>query len=104
MPRQFDIVENLNARGREKYPFLLVLQHDRIGSLPSVVVAPLVAFDHAGAATRLHPSLTVLDKQYLILIEELAAAPRRSLGPVVGSAEAQRYEIVAALDLLFTGV
>jgi hypothetical protein len=29
---------------------------------------------------------------------------RRTLGRVVGSAEANRYEIVAALDLLFTGI
>jgi hypothetical protein len=34
----------------------------------------------------------------------LAAVPRTVFGKTVGSAEPQRYEIVAALDLLFTGV
>lgn len=69
-----------------------------------MVVAPLVGFDKNGAATRLHPSLTVLDRQYLLIAEELAAIPRQNLGVTVGSAESQRYDIVAALDLLFTGV
>jgi hypothetical protein len=36
--------------------------------------------------------------------QELAAVPRQVLGRIVGSAEANRYAIVAALDLLFTGI
>jgi hypothetical protein len=43
-------------------------------------------------------------KRYIALIEHLAAVPRTVFGKTVGSAEPQRYEIVAALDLLFTGV
>jgi hypothetical protein len=37
-------------------------------------------------------------------MEELAAVPRQTLGRAVGSAESQRYDIIAALDLLFTGI
>jgi hypothetical protein len=36
-------------------------------------------------------------------MEELAATPRHILGRVVGSTEPNRYAIVSALDLLFTG-
>jgi hypothetical protein len=39
-----------------------------------------------------------------LFIEDLAAIPKSTLGRVVGSAEPNRYEIVAALDLLFTGI
>jgi hypothetical protein len=37
-------------------------------------------------------------------MEELAAIPRNSLDRVVGSAESERYHLIAALDLLFTGI
>jgi hypothetical protein len=54
--------------------------------------------------TRLHPSVDVSGRGFIVLVEELAAVARRTLGGVIGSAEASRYEIIAALDLLFTGI
>jgi hypothetical protein len=48
--------------------------------------------------------VVVAGRQYLVFIEDLAAVPRGALGRVVGSAEADRYAIVGALDLLFTGI
>lgn len=104
MPRQFDIVENLNPRTRLHYPLLVVLQHDRVASLRSMIAAPLVPSANAPASSRLHPSITIGASQFFILTEELAAVPPGVLGAVVGSAEANRYEIIAALDLLFTGI
>ena len=82
----------------------MVFQHDRVTSINTVVVAPLVESGPRFARTRLHPALTVSGKQYLVLVEEIAAVPRRALGRVVGSAQDSRYDLVAALDLLFTGI
>ena len=48
--------------------------------------------------------VNVAGQTYGIFIEDLAAVPRRTLGRVVGTAEEKRYEIVAAIDLLFTGI
>jgi len=104
LAQQFDLVENLDAAGRANYPFLLILQHDRVSSISGVVVAPVVAAAPALARTRLHPAVIVGDRRYLVFIEDLAAIPRSAIGRVVGSAEDERYAIVAALDLLFTGV
>lgn len=104
MPQQFDLVENLDPNGPGQYPFLIVLQHDRISSTSGVVVAPLVEASPAFAGTRLHPRVAVAGRQYFVFIEDLAAIPKGTLGRVVGSAEADRYSIVAALDLLFTGI
>jgi hypothetical protein len=53
--------------------------------------------------TRLHPTVDVAGQTYVIFIEDLASVPRRTLGRVVGTAEEKRYEIVAAIDMLFTG-
>jgi toxin CcdB len=104
LPQQFDLVENLDPDGRGRYPFLIVLQHDRVSSTTSVVVAPLVEATPALAHTRLHPQVVIAGRQYFVFIEDLAAIPKRILGRVVDSAEPNRYEIVAALDLLFTGI
>jgi toxin CcdB len=101
---QFDIVENLNPVSRNRYPFLVVLQHDRTASLNSVIVAPVTASSLAMAASRLHPAVEIGDEKYVLLVEELAGVRDRAIGSIVGSAEGKRYAIVAALDLLFTGV
>jgi toxin CcdB len=102
--QQFDIVENLNPVTRGRFPFAIVLQHDRVSTFSALVVAPLTAASPVLIKTRLHPCLDVSGRQFVVLIEELAAVSRRTLGRVVGSAEPDRYSIVAALDLLFTGI
>ena len=104
MARQFDIVENVNQSTRDLYPFLLILQHDLVTSIQSVIVAPLVRADRAPTTSRLHPSLDVDGSRYTVLTEDLAPLPRNRVGRTVGSAESRYYDIVAALDLLFTGV
>jgi toxin CcdB len=103
LPKQFDLVENLNPVARVRYPYLIVLQHDRVASFSGVVTAPLVRTSPTFERTRLHPTVIVAGQTYVIFIEDLAAVPRRTLGRVVGTAEAKRYEIIAAIDLLFTG-
>lgn len=104
MARQFDIVENLNPTRRAQYPFLVVLQHDHVSALRSVIAAPLVDATPDLKASRLHPSIAIDEHQYVIIVEEMAAIPPNVLGRVVSSAEAQRYDIVAAIDLCFTGI
>ena len=52
----------------------------------------------------MHPEISINKERYLILAEQLAGVPRRSLGPVIASAEANDYAITAALDMLFTGI
>lgn len=104
MPLQFDIVENLNPISRPRYPYLIVLRHDRLTTIRSIVCAPLVVWSGSLASSRIHPSASVDGQRFLILTEELAAVPHSVLGRTVDSAAPQRYDIVAALDLLFTGI
>jgi hypothetical protein len=102
--QQFDIVENNNSLTRSRYPFVVVLQHDRVSSDSTIIVAPVTATNSALASSRLHPQINLAGRSFLILTEELAAAHRRSFGRVVASAESERYAIIAALDLCFTGI
>ena len=104
MARRFDIVENPNRSGRALYPFLLVLQHDRVTSIHTVVVAPLVEIPREQTPNRLHPIIELEGRRYAVLTEDLGSLPRNRLTHVVGSAAAHDYQITAALDMLFTGI
>jgi toxin CcdB len=100
--RQFDIVENRNPRTRGRYPFAVVLQHDKIDGLATVVVAPLTLSSSTLPLDRLHPTTSLHGITYLVLVEELAAIHRSLLGMTVGSLEAERFAVIGALDRLFT--
>jgi toxin CcdB len=101
--KQFDVLENVNRTSRAQYPFLVVLQHDRLADYSAVIVAPLLAESPSLLKTRLHPPISVAGKHYVLITEELAAVSRKSLGPVIGSAIDRRYDIIRALDIVFTG-
>ncbi|MPZ39879.1 MAG: hypothetical protein GEU95_17830 [Rhizobiales bacterium] len=64
----------------------------------------MIGANRGVSGMRLHPSVEIDGIRYLILVEELAAIPRQTLGRVIGNAGVNRYEIVAALDMLFTGI
>jgi hypothetical protein len=97
LAQQFDLVENLNPDRRGEYPYLVVLQHNRVSSTGSVAVAPVVKADASLASTRLHPFLEIDGLEFLVFVEHLAAIPRQTLGRVIGSADADRYAVIAAL-------
>ena len=104
LPHQFDIVANPNARTRRDFPFLIILQSDRAASLSTVIAAPLALAGAAFKRSRIHPVIDVVGNRYLIFTERLAAIPTSSLGEPVSTAAESRYEIIAALDMLFTGI
>jgi toxin CcdB len=101
---QFDIVENVDRASRRAYPYLVVLQHAHAESASTVVVAPVAFPPSRPLAPRLHPAIAIDGQRYIIFIPQLAAVAKSQAGKVVGSAVGERDRIVAALDMLFTGV
>lgn len=100
---QFDV--HRNPKGGA-YPLLVDVQAELLSRLATRVVVPLVAMRRHGARpiTRLNPVVRFKDTDYVLLFQELAAIPATALGEVVGSLAGRRGELVAALDLLFTGI
>ena len=99
---QFDIY-SIPVRGGVE--FLVDLQDDLLENLATRVVAPLVEPAKVGQAMlTLHPRIWVGNEPYVLLTHLLAAIPSASLVARVGSAKTQRQEIVAAVDMLFTGI
>jgi toxin CcdB len=100
---QFDLFRN--PRGGT-FPLLLDVQVDLLSELATRVVVPLAPARkwRPKPMTRLNPVAKLQGVEYVLVFQELAAIPRTALGDPVGSLRARRDELVAALDLLFTGI
>lgn len=100
---QFDL--HRNRKGGD-YPLLLDVQADLLERLATRVVVPLMTVKRHGARpiTRLNPVVRVRGNEYVLVFQELAAIPASALGDVVGSLADRRAELIAAVDLLFTGI
>ncbi|MCW5572987.1 MAG: CcdB family protein [Steroidobacteraceae bacterium] len=103
---QFDLHRNRNGASKARYPLLLDIQSDLLDPLATRVVIPLTPA--TGARTRridtLTPALRFGGKDYLLMTPLLAGIAARDLGPAVGNLGVDRDAIMAALDLLITGI
>lgn len=102
---QFDVYANPNPDTRKEIPYLLDVQADLLDSLATRVVVPLVLAEEMGlAAKHLNPQFKIKGAIVVMSTAELAGVSTRSLGDKVASLKNKRDEIIAALDLLFTGI
>lgn len=102
---QFDVYLNPNAHTRKASPYLLDVQADLLATLATRVVVPLVLTEEMGlAAKHLNPQFKIKGVVVVMSTAELAGVSTRSLGDKVVSLKNKRDEIIAALDLLFTGI
>jgi toxin CcdB len=100
---QFDLLRHGKNR---RYPFVLDVQADLLRDLATRVVVPLTPVRQLRGKPigRLNPVVALEGVQYAIAFQELAAVPADALGDVIGNLRNRREELVAALDLLFTGI
>lgn len=100
---QFDL--HKNPRGGA-YPYLLDVQAEMLERLRTRVVVPLMTVKRYGARpiTRLNPIVKVKGTEHVIVFQEVAAIPTSALGKSVASLAGRRADLVAAIDLLFTGI
>jgi toxin CcdB len=103
---QFDVYRNRNAATRGRFPLLLDVQSDLLEPLSTRVVVPLSPVTSARELVmkQLAPILTIDGKQYVMLTPQLAGVSTRELGQSIENVAAERSTIIAALDLLITGI
>lgn len=102
---QFDVYINTSPATRKSIPYLLDVQADLLDTLATRVVVPLVLEEDMGlAAKHLNPQFKIKGTSVVMSTAELAGVPNRLLGDKVASLKNKRDEIIAALDLLFTGI
>ncbi len=97
---QFDVHRNPSGNG-----FLLDIQADLLDELKTRVVVPLIALSHLPKpAKRLNPVFSVARRRYVMATQFMAAIPAGELGKPVGTLAVHRDEIIAAIDVLLSGV
>jgi toxin CcdB len=104
---QFAIHRNRNAATRVRFPLLLDVQSDLLEDLGTRVVVPLApasVVTKRSAMQTLNPVCTVESKPYVLITPQLAGISTKELGPPVADLSDDRQAIIAALDLLFTGI
>jgi len=101
---QFDVYVNPNPERNQTIPYLLDVQVDLLDNLATRVVVPLITVSAMGkAAKHLNPQFKIKRTSVVMSTAELAGVNLHVLGERVCSLKEQRNEIIAALDLLFTG-
>ncbi|MFZ5698964.1 MAG: CcdB family protein [Pseudomonadota bacterium] len=103
---QFAVHKNTNAATKAAVPFLLDVQSDLIAELSTRVVVPLYTAAAMKGKTlkTLTPMFEIEGKQYVMMTPQLAGIAKKQLGAQVSDLSAQRDDIIAALDLLITGI
>jgi toxin CcdB len=100
---QFDLFRHARSK---RYPYLLDVQADLLRDLATRIVAPLTPLGRLRGTpiSRLNPVVAVDGAEHVVLFQELAALPAGELREPVGNLQARRGELIAALDVLFTGI
>jgi toxin CcdB len=103
---QFSVHRNPNPGTKAAFPLLLDVQSDLIVDLDTRVVVPLCpASARKGQLIgTLTPVFEIDGKSYVMLTPQLAGISKNQVGAIVADLSLHRHEIVAALDLLMTGI
>jgi len=102
---QFDIYHNPDPETRHKIPYLLDVQTNMLGQLATRVVIPLVVASKIGKiAKKLNPKIEIEKVTLAMSTAEITAVSSHILTEKVSSLAERREEIIAALELLFTGI
>lgn len=101
-----DIHTNPEPRTRGAMPYVIELQANLLSDLNTRLVAPLAPAQlYRGAIARLNPVIDIGGEPHVLITHQMAALPERLLAaPPIANAEAHRYDIVAAVDFLVTGI
>lgn len=104
--RQFCVYRNLNAGTRAAYPLLLNIQSDLISATGTRVVVPMAPAGrrHPPPISSLAPIVEVNGKPHVLVAPLLAAMEIADLGPLETDLSEQHATIMAALELLISGI
>ncbi|WP_448206138.1 CcdB family protein [Azospirillum sp. sgz302134] len=102
---QFDVRRNPSPRTRATTPYVLIVQCDLLAGLEPIAVVPLRRADELRQGIgRLNPRFRVENIDVVMMPNAIAGVSKRDLGEVVVNLAEHRHDIIAAMDLLLTGV
>ncbi|GAB6043366.1 CcdB family protein [Endothiovibrio diazotrophicus] len=103
---QFALYRNEDDASNRIYPFFIDVQNPLLGELNSRLVIPLTSYgmlNHTDTK-RLCPVFHLDGGDFVLLTHQMTSVPKSILRTEVTSLERFRYEILAAIDLLISGI
>ena len=100
---QFDVCVPV-GRALPGVTYLVVLQNDIFEGIRTTVAAPLRRRGTTPEIARLTPLLSGTGETLVLSMTEVVSLPAKALSPAVANLSADRERIIAALDMLFTGI
>lgn len=102
---QFDVYANPSVSAAHGIPYVVVIQSDLLDALATRMTIPLATVAFAKKSPEnLCPMVTVNGQQLRALAHYAAPLPTRNLRQVVGNLAAQASTLIAALDVVVSGV
>jgi toxin CcdB len=102
---QFTVHRNANRDSLKIAPYLLDVQHPLLSALDSRIVIPLIFWQkYELPIAKLNPICEIEGKRYMIKTQKLAVVAPAQLGANVLDLSERRYEIIAAIDMLISGI
>lgn len=103
---QFTVYENQNKDSNGTYPYFVDVQNELLISLNSRMVVPVTPIHLMGNITisKLCPKIMINKIEFILLTHQMTNIPTTALNNPILKAENLRDEIVAAIDLLITGI
>lgn len=103
---QFSLYRNEDSSSNETYPYFIDVQNPLLEDLNSRLVIPLSP--HAALnntdAKRLCPLIQLDNGSFVLLTHQMTSVPKSILKTEIASLENLRYEILAAIDMLISGI
>lgn len=102
---QFDVHRDPFAAAAETVAYVIELQHDLFGSIDFVLLAPLAPRRIvARPISILNPVIKIAGDEYVLLTQQIVSVRRNVLREPTVNVAVERYAILRALDMMFTGV
>lgn len=102
---QYDVFPNPSASARNGIPYVVVIQSDLLDALSTRLTVPLASVAFAGKVpTALCPTITVKGERLHALAHYAAPLPSKALSHPVDNVAAHASALVAAMDVVLSGV
>ena len=104
---QFTLYRNTNKSSNKTYPYFVDIQNDLLCELNTRVVIPLSPYNANDKtdAKKLCPVIKLANEgDFVLLTHQITSVPKSILKTEVTSMDNYRYEILGAVDILFSGI
>lgn len=100
---RFDVCRARGPGVAVRERLVVVLQHEVLADLATVIVAPIYTPTELPRLERLRPTVELGGQPFVVAIDRLVSIPVKHLSLPLHNLGAHRMEFLAAVDLLFSG-